>query len=199
MCKSYHFYFKMASILLSLTSLLKYSFPSLSTPEKDHLNSLLKIELASLHHDIATCETPSDLATFGDLLTIQLSKFCRDQEQYFPNQINTHNRLFINHENKTIQLVTYKKELRKKAFFQSGTKDDRKKFHDCLKAIRELKKIKSEKVVSKTALHQEKSFNKNRWKFAKKLSMARSIPMNSRLVLAWMKQMFITPAPTRNA
>ena len=65
--------------------------------------------------------------------------------------------------------MTYKKELRKKAFFQSGTKDDRKKFHDCLKAIRELKKIKSKKVVSKTALHQEKNFNKNRWKFPKKV------------------------------
>ena len=77
-------------------------------------------------HDIATCETPSCNATFGDLLTIQLSKFCRDQEQYFPNQ----NKPFINHENKTIQqLVTYKKELRKKAFSQSDTKDHRKKFH----------------------------------------------------------------------
>ena len=143
---------------------------SISTPEKDHLNSLLKIELASLHHDIATCETPSDLATFGDLLTIQLSKFCRDQEQYFPNQINTHNKPFINHENKTIQqLVTCKKELRKKTFSQSGTKEDRKKFHDCLKAINELKKIESEKVISKTALHQEKSCNKNHRKFSKKV------------------------------
>ena len=65
--------------------------------------------------------------------------------------------------------MTYKKELRKKAFFQSGTKDDRKKFHDCLKAINELKKIESEKVISKTALHQEKSCNKNHRKFSKKV------------------------------
>ena len=48
--------------------------------------------------------------------------------------------------------MTYKKELRKKAFSKSDTQD-RKTFHDCLKAIRELKKVKK-------LLH---------WKFYKKV------------------------------
>ena len=42
------------------------------------------------------------------------------------------------------------------------------KFHDCLKAIKHLKKKQEEKEKQKTSLHQEKTFNKNRWKFSKK-------------------------------
>ena len=62
------------------------------------------------------------------------------------------------------ELQNLKKVLRKKAFSVDGTQEERKQFHECLRVFqRQL----SEKAKQKTSLHQEKQFNKNRWKFVK--------------------------------
>ena len=155
------------SLLLTLTTLLRYSTPSLNKNEWSDLDSKLKRKLAPLHHIISTCENPADLADLGDSFTQELRDFLDQNRELFSYQENQKSK-FIGHPNKTIEeLQNYKKVLRKQAFARNGTKEQKNKFHDCLRAIKHLKQKQADKEKQKTSLHQENMFNKNRWKFAK--------------------------------
>ena len=80
------------------------------------------------------------------------------------------NKNYKAHGNKTIdQLEAHKKTLRKEAFGNHPDPAKRRQFHECLKAINDLKKREKLKLQNKTAIFQEKQFNKNRWKFSKKI------------------------------
>ena len=59
------------------------------------------------------------------------------------------------------------KRLRKKAFSRAGTDEDRKKFHSCLKAISELRKVEKKKTPSENYHPTEKNVSQIRWDFSK--------------------------------
>ena len=158
----------MANLLLSLVTLLKYCAPSINSEDLSVLDSSLKRKLSPLHHHISRCTDPADLATLGDQLPILLTEFLEENKELFADEKKQHSKGFISHPNKTLtELQHLKKVLRKKAFSRAGTDEDRKKFHSCLKAISELKKVEKRRLLLKTTTHQEKMFHKNRWEFSK--------------------------------
>ena len=62
-----------------------------------------------------------------------------------------------------------KRTLRKEAFKKDADRNKVKQFHECLKAISDLKNHEKRLAESKSALFQEKQFHKNRWSFSKQI------------------------------
>ena len=155
------------SILHTLTTLFRYTAPTLGKPEWIDLDKTLKRRLSPLHHHISLCENPADLAILGDLCTLEIRNFLEEHKDLFTDE-DTRKKPYVPPQNKTLaELQNLKKVLRKKAFSVDGTQEERKQFHECLRAISYFKRQLSEKAKQKTSLHQEKQFNKNRWKFVK--------------------------------
>ena len=124
--------------------------------------------MSPLHHHISRCTDPSDLATLGDQLPILLTEFLEENKELFADEEKQHSKGFISHPKKTLtELQHLKKVFRKKAFSRAVTDEDRKKFHSCLKAINELRKVEKRRLLLKTTTHEEKMFHKNRWEFSK--------------------------------
>ena len=155
------------SILLSITTLLRYVVPSVEKDEISRLDSELRKKLNPLHSKISTCSDPKSLSMLGNQLSLEILEFMKSNHNLF-NDMKPQKEPFIQHNSQSLkQLNERKKILRKKAFSQGSTVTDRRNFHDCLKAISEFKKILKKREQSKTTLHQEKMYFKNKWNFAK--------------------------------
>ena len=146
----------MANLLLSLVTLLQYCAPSINSEDLSVLDSSLKCKLLSLHHHISRCTDPTDLATLEDQLPILLTEFLEENRELFADEKKQHSKGFISHPNKTLtELQHLKKVLRKKAFSRAGTDEDRKKFHFCLKALSELRKVEKRRLLLKTTTRRK--------------------------------------------
>jgi hypothetical protein len=160
---------RMASIFITLSTLIRFSTPSLEKDVWKDLSDNLKQELAPLHHHISRCNNPDDIKVLGDQCTIVIRNFLSNHSELFEDE-NKQSSKFRSHSNKTLaQLLELKKTLRKEAFKKDADPSKRKQFHNCLKALNDLKHREKIKSQNKTAVFQEKQFNKNRWKFSKQV------------------------------
>lgn len=155
----------------NLTPLQKFTLPTLDNQEWTEMNNELKVKLHDLHHQISNVQSPQDLSLFGNLLSLEIKTFLESYSNLFLDKPNGHSPgEYIKHSGKNlIQLKHLLKQLRKKAFSNGGTKEDRIEFHNCLKAINNLRKKERDKEIAKKSQHQEKLFNKNRWDFSRKV------------------------------
>ena len=163
---------RMSAIFLSLLSFVRYTTPpSVDKSEWTRLNCLLKQRLAPLHFEIGRCTDPEDLGKLGDQLSVEVANFCIENKELFEEELKSTSKAFVPHDNRTIaQLETLKKHLRKEAFREGANPEKKKEFHNCLKAISELKKREKHLNDIKTGAFQEQKFHKNKFKFAKEVS-----------------------------
>ena len=158
---------RIPSLLLSLTTIIRFATPTIEKSEWKELSDSLKQKLSPLHHHISRCNNPDDLKVLGDHCTCVIREFLIEHPELFEDDTKQHSK-FQKHSDKTLkELQTLKKKLRKEAFGNGGSPDKIRQFHECLKAISDYKKREKKKTESKTTLFQEKLFNKNRWHFSR--------------------------------
>ena len=149
---------------------MKFITPSnVDKTEWERLNNNLKLRLAPLHLQIGSCNDPVQIQVLGDQVSLEIARFCSEHSELFlQEEQNSPREKFITHSNKTVaQLQALKKSLRKEAFKDGGNTEKQKAFHECLKALSELKKRERHDAQMKTTAHQEKLFHKNRFQLAR--------------------------------
>ena len=120
----------MASIFITLSTLIRFSTPSLEKDVWKDLSDNLKQELAPLHHHISRCNNPDDIKVLGDQCTIVIRNFLSNHSELFEDE-NKQSSKFRSHSNKTLaQLLELKKTLRKEAFKKDADPSKRKQFHN---------------------------------------------------------------------
>ena len=142
----------MANLLLSLITLLKHRAPSINSEYLSVLDSSLKHKLSPLHHHISRCTDPARFRNIMRPAPHFSYRISGRKQRTFCCGEKHHSKGFISHPNKTLtELQHLKKVLRKNAVSRAGTdKVDRKKFHSCLKAISELRKVEKRRLLLKT-------------------------------------------------
>ena len=153
---------------IALTSLVKFAADALEKGDWSKLNDELKKKLAPINHHINRSNNPSDIIELGNLANITIRNFLLEHPEEFEATETSKKSKFQKQQRKTLEEATnLKKELRKKAFANNATEDDRKRFRACLRAICDLKKAENKKQLLKTSQHQESLYFKNKWDFAK--------------------------------
>ncbi|KAI8512078.1 hypothetical protein Bbelb_111780 [Branchiostoma belcheri] len=106
----------------------------------------------------------------GDVFSDIMCDFMSSKPEFSSqNTEEQHSEGYISHEPQSLARVKrLKNKLRKKAFREGATPEDRKAFRDAIKTYSFLKRQQKRKETTKSAAHQEKEYHKNFWKFAAK-------------------------------
>ena len=151
-------------------SIVKFVLPSAEKDIWEGINAELRDKLHPYHHHLARLNNAEDIADMGNQINSVIRDFLLERPELFDTieSENSSKAAFINHPFKTLeQAKKAKNYLRKKAFGRDGTKDDKKRFYEAVKAVSELKKKAKKKEEIKTAKWQEDLYFKNKWEFAK--------------------------------
>ena len=149
-----------------ICSALRFQFPSFTMDSWSQYNSELKANLGPLHFKLANnMVTPKEA---GDLFSQDLSNFLSTKNEFTKEDNKS---VYIENQSKSLEKSRkLKNTLRKKAFGKNGTDAGRKELKKAVKAHNYLKKLSKKRKNNKDALHQEKTYFKNFWKYAGKCS-----------------------------
>ena len=149
-----------------LATYIKFSLPQLPGAEWNSLNTRLADRLRLLHNDLATDTlTPAEAGS-------NFESILQDFFAEIPDFVNNQNeqRSFSRREPKLLdEARKIKNRLRRRAFRQSSSKEDRDMFHAALATYTHLKKRRDEQTCERNAQHEERCFKRNFWDYSKKI------------------------------
>eukprot|EP00057_Strongylocentrotus_purpuratus_P029921 XP_780226.4 PREDICTED: uncharacterized protein LOC574749 [Strongylocentrotus purpuratus] len=149
-----------------LATVIKFSLPQLPGAEWNSLNTRLADRLRLLHNDLAADTlTPAEAGSNFESI---LQDFFAEIPDFANNQ--NEQRSFARREPKLLdEARKIKNRLRRRAFRQSSSKEDRDMFHAALATYTHLKKRRDEQTCERNAQHEERCFKRNFWDYSKKI------------------------------
>ena len=151
--------------LLCIVSCWKFTIPTFSQTEWSEHNRALSDLLGPLHHELAQkAISPKDAAqSFTDTLT----QYFSSHDEFIEKKLN---QSYIEHEPRTVaQAKKAKNQLRRKAYGKNGTVQDRKAFHDAVRAVSHFTKEHKKSQKQKSAALHEKKYKENFYDYSKQI------------------------------
>jgi len=146
---------------------IRFNIPPLERTDWASYNSEVKDLLGPLHHELSQSAISPKQAAIGFAQILQ--NFFSSKPEFTEE---TTSESYIDHEPSSLSQTRKKKNaLRKKAFSQHATEDDRKAFQNAIKAISFLKNQHRAKQKRKSTAHLEKMYRNDFWKFSKKCAI----------------------------
>ena len=149
------------SVISGTISILKFALPVKNKDQWSEYNSELSQILKPLHSAIANDIVTPEVG--GDQLTHDIQNFLLTKPEFNDNKKSS----YVTHTSKVLEAATsIKNKLRKQAK-QSKTPEDRKKFHQAIRAHNYIVKQEKLKDKHKTVQYQESLYHKDFWSFSK--------------------------------
>lgn len=151
----------------TLAAFIRFALPELSIGAWSELNTSLSARISLLHFELSSGGISS--AEAGNCFAIILQDFFKELPEFaIPEKYGTS---FIRRPSKTLSEVRHlKNKLRRKAFTNTSTPDDRSNFFDALHAYNILRNDQKKNDIRRSTARDEKHFRSNFWDFSKKLS-----------------------------